>query len=69
MAAYGRLTMENKVIRFNGQFSLLSFVAVAIYCWLVFKGTVPWWTFFIFILYRMNFIVIDLKKLYRKFIK
>jgi hypothetical protein len=55
--------VSDKLIKFTGEFSLLSAIAIGLYAYFVWDGSLPWWSFFIAWLYQMDFITVNLRKL------
>lgn len=51
-------------ISFTGKFSLLSAIAGFLFVGLVIAGELPWWSVFLAWLYSVDFIQVDLKKIF-----
>ncbi|PML25106.1 hypothetical protein [Vibrio lentus] len=55
--------MTNKAIRFTGEFSLTSAVAVILYVYFVWNGSLPWWSVGLAWLYNADFLKVNLRKI------
>jgi hypothetical protein len=58
--------IDTGFFKWNGEFSLLSTIAVIIYLSALVTGDISWWTLPLIIIYKMDFITVDVAKFFPK---